>query len=109
VLQLGGRAWVTVPHALRNISPAFRSLNRRHDRRLGHLRRYEADALADGAGRIGLEVAEIQFTGHPIKVLQLVAGKYSNRLWWWCEQRDLERVQDRRGSMQLSAVFARAR
>jgi ubiquinone/menaquinone biosynthesis C-methylase UbiE/uncharacterized protein YbaR (Trm112 family) len=109
VLQPGGRAWVTVPHALRNISPAFRSLNRRHDRRLGHLRRYEAGALAEDAGRIGLEVTEIQFTGHPIKVLQLVAGRFSDRLWWWCEQRDLERVQDRRGSMQLSAVFARAR
>src|SRR5439155_8529259 len=45
VLRPEGRAWVTVPHALRNISPIFRAPNRRHDRRLGHLRRYEAEAL----------------------------------------------------------------
>ena len=32
VLEPGGRAWVTVPHALRNISPVFRPANRRHDR-----------------------------------------------------------------------------
>jgi SAM-dependent methyltransferase len=108
VLQPGGRAWVTVPHALRNISPPFRAPNRRHDRRLGHLRRYEADALADAGLRVGLEAEEVQFTGHAIKVLQLAAGRLDDRFWWWCERRDLERSHDRRGSMQLSMVFARA-
>jgi ubiquinone/menaquinone biosynthesis C-methylase UbiE/uncharacterized protein YbaR (Trm112 family) len=108
VLQPGGRAWVTVPHALRNISPLFRPANRRHDRRLGHLRRYEADALADAALRVGLEAEDRQFTGHAIKVLQLAAGRLDDRFWWWCERRDLERSDDRRGSMQLSMVFARA-
>src|SRR6266540_6990826 len=40
VLQPGGLAWVTVPHALHHISPVFRHANLRHDHRLGHLRRY---------------------------------------------------------------------
>jgi SAM-dependent methyltransferase len=108
VLQPGGRTWVTVPHALRNISPPFRPPNRRHDRRLGHLRRYEADALADAALRVGLEAEDVQFTGHAIKALQIAAGRLDDRFWWWCERRDLERSQDRRGSMQLSMVFTRA-
>jgi SAM-dependent methyltransferase len=108
VLQPGGRAWVTVPHALRNISPPFRPPNRRHDRRLGHLRRYEADALADAALRVGLVAEDVQFTGHAIKVLQLAAGRLDDRLWWWCESRDLERSDVRCGSMQLSMVFTRA-
>jgi ubiquinone/menaquinone biosynthesis C-methylase UbiE len=107
VLRVGGRAWVTVPHALPNVSPVFRLPNRRHDRRLGHLRRYEADALVEAGRRVGLAAAEVQFTGHPIKVLQLVAGRWSDRLWWRCERRDLERMHVRRGSMQLSVIFTR--
>lgn len=108
VLRPGGRAWVTVPHALRHISPVFRSANRRHDRRLGHLRRYDAEGLATRARATGLEVLDTQFTGHGVKVLQLLAGGLGDRLWWWCEARDRSRAHRRRGSMQLSMIFARA-
>lgn len=108
VLQPGGRAWVTVPHALRNISLVFRPPNRRHDQRLGHLRRYEADELVEAGTRVGLIAEEIQFTGHPIKVLQLAAGRLGDRFWSWCESRDLARSHVRRGSMQLSVTFRRA-
>jgi ubiquinone/menaquinone biosynthesis C-methylase UbiE len=104
VLRTGGRAWVTVPHALHHISPPFRLPNKWHDRRLGHLRRYDAESLVDLAGRFGLEAEEVQFTGHPIKVLQLAATGV-DRLWWWCERRDLAHSGRRRGSMQLSVVF----
>ena len=102
-----GRAWITVPHALRHIALPFRLPNRLHDRRLGHLRRYDAGTLVEAARRAGLEVEEVQFTGHSIKVLQLVAAR-NERFWWWCERRDLARSQQPRGSMQLSAVFKRA-
>jgi SAM-dependent methyltransferase len=108
VLQPGGRAWVTVPHGLQNISPVFRPANRRHDHRLGHLRRYEAETLIQTARASGLEPVEVQFTGHAVKVLQLAAQRLSDRLWWWCERRDRRRWGVRRGSMQLSVVFARA-
>lgn len=107
VLRRGGRAWITVPHAMRHISPVLRGANRRHDRRLGHLRRYEADSLVERATGVGLEPVEVQFTGHPVKVLQYLGGRVSNRLWWWCEARDRRRSGDSRGSMQLSVVFAR--
>jgi SAM-dependent methyltransferase len=107
VLKPGGRAWITVPHGLRNISPVFRLPNRLHDRRLGHLRRYEAEALVAAARRFSLEAEEVQFTGHPIKVLQLAVAR-SRGLWSWCERRDLSRSNRRRGSMQLSLVLTRA-
>jgi SAM-dependent methyltransferase len=107
VLQPGGRAWVTVPHVLRNISPIFRPANRRHDRRLGHLRRYDAETLVQAGAEVGLEAMEVQFTGHAVKVLQFVAGRFSDRLWWWCERRDRRKAGARPGSMQLSVVFAR--
>ena len=108
VLRRGGRAWITVPHALRHVSPLFREANRRQDRRLGHLRRYEAESLVERARDDGLEPVDVQFTGHTVKVLQFLAGGLSDRLWWWCEGRDRRRSSERRGSMQLSIVFARA-
>jgi SAM-dependent methyltransferase len=107
VLRPGGRAWITVPHALRHISPPLRGANRRHDRRLGHLRRYEAEGLIERARDLGLEPLDVQFTGHPVKLLQLVGGGLSDRLWWWSEARDRRRAGERRGSMQLSLVFVR--
>lgn len=107
VLEPGGRAWVTVPHGLSNISPVFRRANRRHDRRLGHLRRYEAETLVQAARPGGLQPVDVQFTGHPIKVLQLAGKRLGDRLWWWCERRDRRR-NVRSGSMQLSVVFERA-
>jgi len=109
VLRPGGRVWVTVPHALRNISPVFRIPNKRHDRRLGHLRRYEAETLVEAGRRVGLIAEQIQFTGHAVKVLQLLAAPVlGDRFWWWCEGRDLRRSKHRRGSMQLSVVFRRS-
>jgi ubiquinone/menaquinone biosynthesis C-methylase UbiE/uncharacterized protein YbaR (Trm112 family) len=107
VLEPGGRAWVTVPHGLPNISPVFRRANRRHDRRLGHLRRYEAETLVQAARPGGLRPLDVQFTGHSIKVLQLAGKRLGDRRWWWCERRDRRR-NVRSGSMQLSVVFERA-
>jgi SAM-dependent methyltransferase len=108
VLRPGGRAWVTVPHSLEHISLLFRLPNRRHDRKLGHLRRYDAETLRDAGRSVGLSVDQVQFTGHPIKVLQLVGARFlGDRFWWWCERRDLRRAHDPRGSMQLSVVFRR--
>jgi ubiquinone/menaquinone biosynthesis C-methylase UbiE len=106
VLHNGGRAWVTVPHALRHISPLFRGANRRHDRRLGHLRRYDAETLVAGARDAGLEPVDVQYTGHAVKVLQVAAPWAGDRVWWWCERRDRRRSHVERGSMQLSAVLA---
>jgi SAM-dependent methyltransferase len=108
VLRPGGRAWVTVPHELEHIAPVFHSANRRHDRRMGHLRRYEADALV-GAGRaVGLNALDVQYTGHGVKVAQLLLGRFSRRLWWLCERRDLRLRHVPRGAMQLSVLFERA-
>jgi SAM-dependent methyltransferase len=113
VLRPGGKAWITVPHALAHISPLFRLPNRLHDRRLGHLRRYEVESLIEAGRSAGLNAERAQFTGHPVKVLQLASagvlrGQIGDRFWWWCEKRDLARSADRRGSMQLSVIFSRA-
>lgn len=103
VLKPGGRAWITVPHALRHVPLSLRLPNILHDRRLGHLRRYEAEELIDAAAARGLAQEDVQYTGHMVKVIQLLPP-HSDRLWWWCERRDLRRMRDREGSLQLSVV-----
>lgn len=114
VVQPRGSVWVTVPHALRYVPRPFRIPNRLHDRRLGHLRRYEAEGLIQLGRSVGLDAVDLQLTGHPVKVLQLAAsglfhGSVGERLWWWCEARDLRDSDRRRGSMQLSVLFRRPR
>ena len=112
VLRPGGHLWVTVPHALRNVARIFRPSNRRHDKRLGHLRRYEADELTATAKSSGLTARDIQFTAHSIKVLQLaltdwLPKRWRDPFWWWCERHDLRRDHAPRGAMHLSALFRR--
>jgi SAM-dependent methyltransferase len=113
VLRPGGRAWITSPHELRAFSPLLWLPNRLHDRRLGHLRRYSATGLTAAARARGLEAIDVQFTGHAVKLLQLLVaprlpGSTALRFWWWSERRDLAAARRRRGSMQLSAVFRRS-
>jgi hypothetical protein len=101
-----------VPHALRNVARIFRPSNRRHDRRLGHLRRYEAGELRATAKSYGLTARDIQFTAHSIKVLQLaltdwLPKRWRDPFWWWCERHDLRRDHAPRGAMHLSALFRR--
>jgi len=112
VLRPGARAFVTVPHALRHFSPVFWLPNWLHDRRLGHLRRYGAEDLGEACRRAGLVPVEAQFTGHAVKALQIaltgrLPAAVDERVWWWCERRDLRRMRRRRGSMQLSVVARR--
>ncbi len=112
VLEPSGRLWVTVPHALANVPRVLRPANRRHDRRLGHLRRYESEQLVEMGARLGLTAVAVQFTGHPIKVVQLATGvpptgSRRRRFWWWCEAHDLRRSHIAERSMQLSVLFRR--
>jgi ubiquinone/menaquinone biosynthesis C-methylase UbiE/uncharacterized protein YbaR (Trm112 family) len=112
VLRPGGHLWVTVPHALQHIARVFRPSNRRHDKRVGHLRRYEAHQLIAAGRSYGLTARDIQFTAHSIKVLQLalttrLPRRWRDPFWWWCERKDLRRDRVPRGAMQLSALFRR--
>jgi SAM-dependent methyltransferase len=112
VLRPGARAFITVPHDLRHFSPVFRPVNRRHDAKLGHLRRYSADTLGATCRALGLTPVEAQFTGHTVKAVQIAAGgrlpgALDERFWWWCERRDLAQRRRRRGSMQLSVLARR--
>ena len=114
VVRPGGRVWVTVPLAYRYILPPLWPVYRRHDRKLGHKRHYDEPALVRLLGRAGLQHVETTYTGHFVKVLQLVLDRLlpsrwrsRDRIWWNLERLDLRAARRPYGALQLNAVFRR--
>lgn len=112
VLRPGGRLFVTVPHAYRQIPPFVWPLYWWHDRRIGHKRHYGAERLRALFAHHGLRRVDMQFTGHPVKLLQyglLLAGERMGRdvsgAWWALERADLRAIHRPFWAIQLSAVF----
>jgi SAM-dependent methyltransferase len=115
VIRPGGRVWITVPNAYRYIPPPLWPIYLLHDRRLGHKRHYDAATLVSTMQHAGFRHLATSFSGHPIKVLQLVLDRglplsadRKSRLWWSLEQRDLSAGHRALGALQLNAVFERA-
>lgn len=112
VLRPGGAAWVTVPHAYRYMPPPLWPVYRLHDRRIGHRRHYSERSLRAACASVGFEHVATQFTGHPVKLLQVVLSLASpsfrapsSRAWWRLEQLDRRASSRPLGAVQLSAVF----
>jgi len=112
VLRPGGRLWVTVPHAYRLMPPFVWPLYWWHDRRIGHKRHYDDGRLRALLDRHGFEHLETQFTGHPVKLVQLAASLAAERLdrdigrlWWALERIDLRASRRALWALQLSGVF----
>jgi SAM-dependent methyltransferase len=111
VLRPGALVWFTVPHAFRYIPPPIWPLYWWHDRRIGHKRHYDERRLVELCARHGLEHVRTEFSGHPVKFLQLAltalppVRRPRSRLWWRLEQRDRSRATRPLGAVQLSGVF----
>jgi ubiquinone/menaquinone biosynthesis C-methylase UbiE/uncharacterized protein YbaR (Trm112 family) len=113
VLRPSGRVFVTVPHRMRHFSPIWWLPNWLHDRRIGHLRRYDAATMGEALTANGFFVEHVQHTGRFVKVVQVLLQRLvprigSGRVWWMLERRDLARVARARGAMQLSVVARRS-
>lgn len=66
ILKPGGRMFITVPLKFRFIWPFFWLVNFIHDKRLGHLRRYDLESLTN---KFKLNTVKIFYTGHFVKVV----------------------------------------
>jgi SAM-dependent methyltransferase len=75
VVHPGGRVWITVPLAYRYILPLLWPAYAWHDRRIGHKRHYDDESLTRLFERMGLRSVTATYTGHAVKVLQLVLDK----------------------------------
>ena len=109
----GGRVFLAVPNALERMPALIRPLYRRHDRRVGHLRHYSPDGLAERCAVAGLRVIRMIYSAHWVKVWQLAvhlaAGRLrinDDRLWWRLEALDA-RAADRPGGMHLNLILER--
>jgi ubiquinone/menaquinone biosynthesis C-methylase UbiE len=66
ILKPNGKIFITVPLRMRYIWPFFWPINLMHDRRLGHLRRYDLNTLKN---KFKMKISRVYYTGHLIKVL----------------------------------------
>lgn len=112
VVRPGAPVWVTVPHAYRYMPPPVWPVYWLHDRRIGHKRHYSDRSLRAAFASVGFEHVDTQFTGHPVKLLQLglaVARRSfrepGSRGWWRLERLDQRASSRSLGAVQLSAVF----
>lgn len=71
-LKRGGGLMITVPVKYRHIFPLLLPVNVFHDRRIGHLRRYDDDSLKDKFH--GFKMIRTYFTGHKIKVIKVIVN-----------------------------------
>jgi SAM-dependent methyltransferase len=108
----GARVWVTVPHAYKWLPPFVWPAYWWHDRRIGHKRHYDDARLRALFARSGFKHVETQFSGHPVKLVQLAATLAASRmrrdvsrLWWALERADLHAVRRPFWALQVSAVF----
>ncbi len=60
------------PLAYRHLNPVFIPLNMIHDRRIGHLRRYDEKSLSEAFA--GWELAKTYYTGHYAKVAKTLSN-----------------------------------
>ena len=104
ILRKGGRMFITVPLSLKYVWPILWLINIIHDRRLGHLRRYDAQSLKQ---KISLRVVRIFYTGHIIKVLGAIFSIVfkTKQLDQWLEIEDRKSQFSRYGANNISIIF----
>lgn len=108
IIRTKGKIFVTVPNSYRCISPLFWAPHYIHDKRIGHLRHYRAEDLADEFRKHKFVVKEILYSGHFVKVIQiflsLICPRFeASKLWWVLERMDLEKKRGRHG-LQLHLI-----
>lgn len=104
ILKPNGRIFVTVPLKFKYLWPFLWPLNYIHDKRIGHLRRYDLDSLRK---KFSLKVVKYFYTGHLLKVLGVVlAFVFKSREIGEClEQKDEQLGDKRYGASNISVIL----
>ncbi len=104
ILKPGGKLFVTVPLKYKFVLPPFIPLNYLHDKRMGHLRRYDLKSLKN---LFKLKFIKVYYTGHFIKMIGFLLNIF---LKYEKFDRILEKIdkkwEDKRyGSTNIVVVF----
>ncbi len=104
ILKPGGRMFITVPLKFKFIWPFLWPINYVHDKRLGHLRRYDLETLRS---RFRLKVVRYFYTGHLMKVLGVLFSLFlkTNRFDKYFEEWDKRKQNKKYGANNISVIF----
>ena len=72
VCKKNAQLMITVPLSYRYLNPLFIPINYIHDKKIGHLRRYDFETLRKKFEKIGFEVANVFYTGHFLKTIGVI-------------------------------------
>lgn len=108
VLKPKGKIFITVPLKYRYLWPFFWPINYVHDKKIGHLRRYDKSDLAQ---KFDMKLAKFYYTGHLFKVLGVILNIFlkSQKLAELLEKIDNRFTKKRFGASNISVVLEKFR
>lgn len=104
ILKPNGKMYITVPLKLRYVWPFLLLPNYLHDKRIGHLRRYDLKTLEKV---FKIPAVNYFYTGHLIKVLGIIASLFidNNKYAKKIEKIDREQEKNLYGANNITAIF----
>jgi len=106
LLRKDGKMLITVPLKFRYVWPFLWPINFIHDKRIGHLRRYD---LSDLKTKFKMETVAYFYTGHLIKVLGIARAFIfkTNKFEAAYEKKDAQQYRVRYGANNISVIFTK--
>lgn len=104
LLKKKGRMFITVPLKFRYIYPFLWLMNYMHDKRIGHLRRYDKETLEK---RFNLLAKNVYYSGHLVKVFGIIVSLIlrNSKYDTFFENQDKKTQRKRYGANNISVVF----
>ena len=105
ILRPHGRMFIAVPLKLRYVWPFLWPINYIHDKRIGHLRRYNLQNLQE---KFNLRVLKVFYTGHLLKVVSAITSLFiikSERFSEFFEKIDTRQESTRYGASNIIVLF----
>ncbi len=103
---------VTVPLSLKYVLPFFWPVNIIHDKRIGHLRRYNDDDLRKKFEKYRFKIKKVFYTGHFVKVMGVLATTVfkikASKLDRILENIDKKKKAKKYGASNICVTFFRA-
>lgn len=104
LLKKNGKMLITVPLQFRYIWPFLWLPNFIHDKKIGHLRRYDFSILKQ---RFNLPIIEYSYTGHLVKIIGMILSLFTKNNSYdnFFEELDKKKKKVRYGANNISVIF----
>lgn len=110
VCKDGSGIMVTVPLKLKYLSPVFWLPTFIHDKRIGHLRKYDEKKLLSKFDKFGYKIKNVYYPGHFEKALIVSLAMFGiQKEDWnkWCEVCDKRKEYKKYGASNICVIFER--